>query len=82
MTSFKHNNVLLNVTAVIIKLDNFSAIQSSVKCAVKIDQAFFNIDKAMRISLVTVNKILNIKRNERVFFDDIETISAETLTIL
>lgn len=82
MAPFEHNGVLLNATAVITKLGNFSAIRSSAKCAVRIGQAFFNTDGAVRISLATVNKIPNIKRNERIFSDDIETISAETLVIL
>lgn len=82
MTSFKHNDVLLNATVVIINLDNFSAIRSSTKCAVRIDQAFFNIDEVVRISSATVDEISNVKRNQRVFFNDVETISTKTLIML
>jgi hypothetical protein len=82
MTSFKHNDVLLNATVVIINLDNFSAIRSLTKCAVRIDQAFFNIDEVVRISSATVDEISNVKRNQRVFFNDVETISTKTLIML
>jgi len=81
MTSFEHNDVLLNATIVIVKLNNFSTIRSLTKCVARIDQVFFNIDEVVRISLMTIDEISNVERNERVFFDNVEMISTKTLII-
>ena len=82
MAPFEHNGVLLDATAIITNLGDFSAIRSPAKCAARIGQAFSNTDGAVRISPATRGEILDVERNGRVFSDGVGTISADTLAML
>lgn len=82
MAPFEHNGELLDATAVIANLGNFSVIRSPAKCAARIGQAFSNTDGAVRISLATVGEIPDVGRNGRIFSDGVGTVSTETLEML
>ena len=82
MAPFEHNGVLLNATAVISNLGDFSAIRSPAKCAARIGQAFSNTNVAVRVSPAIVREIPDVERNGRVFSDGVGTISTDTLAML
>lgn len=79
MSPFVFKNEVMVAQMVIKRLGDFSAIRSPARCAARIGQAFTDTTGTVEVDAVTLNRVPDVTRNDRVFSDGVGTISESLL---
>ncbi|KAE9375996.1 rna-dependent rna polymeras-like protein [Stipitochalara longipes BDJ] len=79
MAPFTHNGSLIFYKKLIEELGDFTQIRCPAKCAARIGQAFSETPVAVTFPSGTIEEIVDIERNDRVFSDGVGTMSASVM---